>query len=353
MPKKKIKCPKCQNKMTVDLEAGQTKYVTCPECGQKGRITGSLEKKQIEDDRKSVIQVRNLTKKFNGYKATNNVSFNVKEGEIFGFLGPNGAGKTTTIKSILGLIHPDAGSIKIKGVDIFAEEKKAKKHIGYLPEKVAFYENLTALQNLNFYAEIKNISKQKSMPLIEEMGLQNAVNKKVGGFSKGMIQRLGMARAILGNPSLLILDEPTGGLDPRGVALIRNKIKELNQNGTTVFLSSHILGEVQEVCDKVGIINKGKMVAEDTVKNLSDKLNLKPKITVELEKITEKIVKRIREIQNVDKVITEGNKLDIVCSPKTKSKVIVAIEKAGGNIINLGTKETSLEEVFMKYTEEE
>lgn len=349
---KKVKCPQCKYEFRIEGEKGETTYNKCPNCGLKGKFNFKEEERGKENV--NVLQINNLTKRYNGLKAVDRVSLGVKKGEIFGFLGPNGAGKTTTIKAILGLIHPDTGHINIKGFDIFKEGKKAKKYIGYLPEKVAFYENLTALQNLNFYAEIKSINKRKCKPLIEEMGLMNAVNKKVGGFSKGMAQRLGMARAILGEPPILILDEPTGGLDPRGVALIRNKIKELNQKGCTVFLSSHILGEVQEVCDRVGIINKGRMVAKDTVNNLGDKLNLKPKITVELEEISDDIVvRKIKNIEDVDEVNVEGTKLEIVCSPKTKSKVIVAIEEAGGNIINLGTKETSLEEVFMKYTEEE
>ncbi|UCH72005.1 MAG: ABC transporter ATP-binding protein [Thermoplasmatales archaeon] len=298
------------------------------------------------------IEVNKLTKEYNDLKAVNNVSFNIKKREIYGFLGPNGAGKTTTIKSILGLIQINSGEIKINGINIGICEKDAKRHIGYLPEKVAFYDNLTALQNLYFYAEIKNVSKEECKSLIEEVGLGEVINKKVGKFSKGMVQRLGMARALLGKPPILILDEPSGGLDPRGVAFVRNKIIEMKKEDVTIFVSSHILSEVQEVCDRVGIINKGILVAEDAVSKLSDRLNLKPKISVELEKISEKIVEVIKKTEGVDKVKVFGKKIDVICDSKTKFKVILAIEKAGGNIVNIQTKEPSLEEVFMKYTGE-
>jgi ABC-2 type transport system ATP-binding protein len=167
-----------------------------------------------------------------------------------------------------------------------------------------------------------------------------------------MIQRLGMARAILGNPPILILDEPSGGLDPRGVVLIRNKIRELRDRGATIFVSSHILGEIQEVCDRVGIINRGRLVAQDSVSELSQKLNLKPKITLELEELSKGIEESIKKVKGVDDIKIIDKSIEVSCDPKLKAKVIIAVEKAGGNIVNLQTKEPSLEEVFMRYTED-
>lgn len=298
-----------------------------------------------------VIEVNKLTKIYEDLKAVDNVSFNIKKGEIFGFLGPNGAGKTTTIKAILGLIHVNSGEIKINGLTIFNNDKIVKKHVGYLPEKIAFYDNLTALQNLIFYSEMKNAQKKECKTIIDEFGLSESINKKVGKFSKGMVQRLGMARAILGNPSVLILDEPSGGLDPRGVVLIREKIREMRDKGSTIFVSSHILSEIQELCDRVGIINKGVLVAQDRVSELSKRLDLKPKISVELEKIVDDVIESIKKVKGVEKVEIKDKNIDVICEPTTKSKVIIAIEKAGGNIVNLKTKEPSLEEVFMRYTE--
>jgi len=298
------------------------------------------------------IEVNSLTKIYDKVPVVNSLSFNVKKGEIFGFLGPNGAGKTTTIKSMLGLIRTNSGSIKINGIDISTDGKKIKKNIGYLPERVAFYQNLTAVQNLNFYAEMKNVPRGECINLIMEMGLKESAHKKVGKFSHGMRQRLGMARAMLGNPSILILDEPTGGLDPRGVKLIREKIRELNKKGATVFVSSHILSEIQAIADQVGIINRGRLVAKNNVSTLSNELKIKPKLILELKEVSEKTIKELKKIEGVEKVEIRGNKIEIICNAETRAKVIVAIEKAGGNIINMQTTEPTLEEVFMKYTEE-
>ena len=353
MISKTVKCPKCGHETTINGEPGERVILACPKCNTKGKYVFPERHKQVMKTGESIaIEVNKLVKSFNGLRAVDNVSFNVRKGEIFGFLGPNGAGKTTTIKAILGLIHANSGEIKIRGYDIKLNGKEAKKYVGFLPERVAFYDNLTALQNLHFYAEMKNVPKSECKPLIGEMGIGDAVNKKVGEFSKGMQQRLGMARALLGNPPILILDEPSGGLDPRGVALIRNKIKEMKEKGSSVFVSSHILAEIQEVCDRVGIINKGVIVAEDTVDNLRSKLNLKPKLVLELEKTNEKIVKSVQNLDGVENVESIGVMLHVVCDQKAKSKIIVAVEKAGGNIVNIQTMEPSLEEVFMKFTED-
>ncbi|MEA3457247.1 MAG: ABC transporter ATP-binding protein [Candidatus Thermoplasmatota archaeon] len=353
MISKTVKCSKCGHETTINGESGERVILTCPKCNTKGKYVFPEKGKQAEKTSSpSAIEVHRLTKSFNGLKAVNNASFKVKKGEVFGFLGPNGAGKTTTIKAILGLIHPNTGQIKINGINTKDDSKSAKSYVGYLPEKVAFYDNLTALQNMYFYADMKHASRFECEPLLVEMGLEHAINKKVGKFSKGMQQRLGMARALLGSPPILILDEPSGGLDPRGVALIRKKIKEMKEKGSSVFVSSHILAEVQEVCDRVGIISKGVVVAEDSVDRLRDRLKLKPKLVLELESTSKKVVKAIKTLDGVDHVEVIGVMLHIECDPKSKSKIIIAVEKAGGNIINIQTMEPSLEEVFMRFTED-
>jgi ABC-2 type transport system ATP-binding protein len=347
-----VKCPTCKTMMTISGEPGEKIPITCPSCEQKGVFTiPDRTSSGIRDAQHATIEVSGLKKSYNHILAVNNVSFRVNKGEIFGFLGPNGAGKTTTIKAILDLIHADAGSIMINGFNVRTHGKAAKKYIGYMPEKVAFYDNLTALQNLQFYAEIKHASKQDCVTLINEMGLGDTGGKRVGKFSKGMLQRLGMARAMLGNPPILILDEPSGGLDPRGVVLIRDKILEMKKKDTTIFVSSHILSEIQEICDRVGIINKGVLVAQDSVEGLSKKLNLKPQLTITLDKMSSEIEESVRKIPGVEKVQSKGNTLDIICDGAMKAKVILAITNTGANIQNLQTKEPSLEEVFMRYTE--
>ncbi|MBN2603448.1 MAG: ABC transporter ATP-binding protein [Candidatus Thermoplasmatota archaeon] len=350
MIEKTIRCPSCKNQLTINGNPGDKIQIICPSCNSKGVFTFPHEESFLSES--NPIQVLNLTKKFNNFIAVNNISFSVKAGEIFGFLGPNGAGKTTTMKAILSLINTNSGQIKINGISIHKDPKVAHKYVGYLPERIAFYDNLTALQNMYFYADMKNTPKGECKPLLDEMGLGGALDKKVGKFSKGMQQRLGMACALIGSPPILVLDEPSGGLDPRGVALIRKKIREMKSKGTTVFLSSHILSEIQEVCDRVGIIDKGVLVAQDSVSKLSEKLKLKPKITIELEQISNEVVEAVKKVQGVEKVDVKGKNIDIICDPKSKSKVILAVEKAGGSVINIQTKEPSLEEVFLKVTGE-
>jgi ABC-type multidrug transport system ATPase subunit len=298
----------------------------------------------------SVITVKNLTKIYNRTPAVKNLSFHVQKGEIFGFLGPNGAGKTTTIKAMLGLIFSSNGNINIKGYDIHRYSKHIKKDIGYMPEKIAFYDNLTALQNLYFYAELKNVPKTECVQLINEFGLREHIHKKVGKYSKGMLQRLGMARAILGSPPILILDEPSVGLDPHGVKLIRDKIKQLNKMGVTIFLSSHILSEVQAVCSQVGIINNGVLIAQDTVGNLSQNLRIKPKITLTIANLTDNLQQIVQSIEGVERTGIVGNSLEVFCLPESRAKVIIEVHRAGGKITNVQTEEASLEDVFMKLT---
>jgi ABC-type multidrug transport system ATPase subunit len=352
MISKKIQCPNCKNKISIDGNPGEKKIIICSNCNQKGKYIFPINKNHDNIEKNSnAISVKNLTKKYNGINAVNNISFNIKKGEIFGFLGPNGAGKTTTIKSILGLVNIDSGLIKINEYNILNNVKISKKKIGYLPEHVAFYDNLTAYQNLCFIAEMKKSSKDECRLLIEEFGLSSAINKKVGTFSKGMIQRLGMARALIGTPEILLLDEPSGGLDPRGVVLIRRKIREMKKKGTTIMVSSHILSEIQEICDRVLIINKGEIVAQDTVDNLRKTLNIKPKITIELEELSEKIIKSVKAIKGIEKINIRDNNIDVICDSKNKARVIITIEKNGGKITNIKTKDPTLEEVFMKITE--
>ncbi|DAC71888.1 MAG TPA: ABC transporter ATP-binding protein [Thermoplasmata archaeon] len=352
MPTQLVKCPTCKTTITISGEPGEKINLTCPQCNQKGVFTVPKDiNGRTMASSSTAIDVKGLIKTYNHFSAVNNVSFSVKKGEIFGFLGPNGAGKTTTIKSILDLTHADSGTITINGINVQTHGKEAKKYIGYMPEKVSFYDNLTALQNLSFYAEIKHASKEECIHLIEELGLGDAGKKRVGKFSKGMVQRLGMARAILGSPPILILDEPSGGLDPRGVVLIRDKILEMKKKGTTIFVSSHILSEIQEICDRVGIINKGVLVAQDTVEGLSKKLNLKPQITVTIDAMSTKVENAVKTLPGVDSVKTHGNTLEIICDGAMKAKVILAISTAGGNIQNIQSKEPSLEDVFMRYTE--
>jgi ABC-type multidrug transport system ATPase subunit len=299
-----------------------------------------------------MIEIRNLRKTYNGIVAVNNISFEVKKGEVFALLGPNGAGKTTTIKAILGLIKIDEGEVRINGIDVFSNEREAKKLIGYLPETPSFYENLTALQTLEFFAELRGVEKEKCVGILKEVGLGDAINRKVGGFSKGMIQRLGLAQCMMGSPSLLILDEPTSGLDALGAYEIRNKIRKMKEEGNTIVLSSHILSEVQELSDRVAIMNRGNIIAIDSVEKLSQKLKIQPKLKINVLNPSEKILEAIKKVNGVEDTKIEGNIIEIKCSSETKASVINAIEDAGGKIIDFKTVEPTLEEIFVKMVKE-
>ena len=188
-----------------------------------------------------MIKTEDLNKRFKNVKAVKNVNLNVKKGDVYGFLGPNGAGKTTTIKIILGLTYPDSGHVFIKGKSIAEKGVDLRAIIGYLPERAQLYKNLSAIQTLNFFAELKRVDKKQCDELLGRIGLSKWRDAKVGTFSKGMVQLLGIGQALLGDPELLILDEPTAGLDPRWSRILKDLILEKNSKGTTIFFSSHLL----------------------------------------------------------------------------------------------------------------
>ncbi len=352
MVSKTVGCPKCKAHIEIQGNPGETKIITCPKCNIKGKYTFPGEKTKIETPSGSFsIEIENLTKNFKDLKAVDNVSFKVKKGEIFGFLGPNGAGKTTTIKIILGLTHKNSGNININGYDIIKNAIKSRKDVGYLPERVSFYDNLNPLQTLNFFCELKGVDKSINKSLIKDVGLEDAINRKVGTFSKGMVQLLGVAQVMIGNPSVYILDEPMAGLDARWVKIIREKIKMLNEQGATVLFSSHILSEVENICDRVIIINRGKLIAEDTVSNLNKYLKIKPRLKISINDLNGKVPVIIRDLEGVENAEAKDNTLFVTCESNVRSKVITMLEDAGFKIIDINTIEPSLEDAFVKIIE--
>jgi ABC-2 type transport system ATP-binding protein len=349
MIQKNIMCPNCKNKLTVDGEPDEKVYIICPKCKTKGRFTFPGESKSSKKlDDLFALEIKNVSKSFKDVKAADNVSFCVKKGEIFGFLGPNGAGKTTTIKAILGLLHPDSGSIRINGYDIKENEIEAKRSIGYLPERVSFYDNLTPVQTLNFFCELQGVDKSVIKEILNEVGLSDALNRKVGGFSKGMLQLLGIAQTMIGAKPVYIYDEPMSGLDPRWVKIVRDMILKLNQNGATIMFSSHILSEVQNLCDRVVIINKGKIIAKDTVENLNNFLKIKPRIEFTIPGLSGEIPEKIKKINGIISIDSKDDILKITCEPSTRIDIISEIKNQGFDVKDIKTFEPSLEEAFMK-----
>ncbi len=309
-----------------------------------------------------MIEVKNITKKYGNVTAVDNINFKIEEGEIIGLLGPNGAGKSTTMNMITGYIEPTEGEILVNGYDISKKPKKAKAQIGYMPEGVPLYSDLTVKEFVTYMAELKKVNrkerKEKVEKIIEQTGLKDVENKLTRNLSRGYKQRVSMAGALVGEPKILILDEPTVGLDPKQITEIRELIKELGKTHT-IILSSHILSEVSQICNKVIIINKGKIVAIDTPENLEKKVTENNSIYVTVEDIDnkmEKITEKIAEIKEI-KLIKEnedGTKQYVLESDKDVDlRKIIFNEFAKENITIFEMKkaDTTLEDAFMKLIE--
>ena len=309
-----------------------------------------------------MIEVKNITKKYGSFTAVDNISFKIEEGEIIGLLGPNGAGKSTTMNMITGYIEPTEGEIKVEGYDISKKPKKAKAQIGYMPEGVPLYSDLTVKEFVTYMAELKKVDrktrKEKVEKIIEQTGLKDVEKKLTRNLSRGYKQRVSMAGALVGEPKILILDEPTVGLDPKQITEIRSLIKELGKTHT-IILSSHILSEVSQICNKVIIINKGKIVAIDTPENLEKKVesNNTTYVTVEdTENKIETMKEKIPEIKDI-KLIKEnedGTKEYVLESDKDVDlRKIVFNEFAKENITIFEMKkaDATLEDAFMKLIE--
>ena len=309
-----------------------------------------------------MIEVKNVTKKYGSFVAVDDISFTINDGEVVGFLGPNGAGKSTTMNMITGYIEPTEGEIKIEGYDISKKPKKAKAQIGYMPEGVPLYSDLTVKEFVTYMAELKKVDrktrKEKVEKIIEQTGLKDVEKKLTRNLSRGYKQRVSMAGALVGEPKILILDEPTVGLDPKQITEIRALIKELGKTHT-IILSSHILSEVSQICNKVIIINKGKIVAIDTPENLEKKVsnNNTTYVTVEdTENKIETMKEKIPEIKDI-KLIKEnedGTKQYVLESDKDVDlRKIVFNEFAKENItiFEMTKADTTLEDAFMKLIE--
>ena len=306
-----------------------------------------------------MIQVENITKRYGSFTAVDKINFEIEEGEIVGFLGPNGAGKSTTMNMITGFIEPTSGRIIVDGYDISKKPKKAKKQIGYMPEGVPLYGELTVKEFVTYMAEIKGVDKKEKKQLVEkaikETGLEEVQNKLTRNLSRGYKQRVSMAGALVSNPKVIILDEPTVGLDPKQVTEIRTLIKELGKEHT-VILSSHILSEVSQICNRVIIINKGKIVAIDTPENLEKKVIQENSIyvTVEdtenkMEKIKEKLEK-IQEIKLVSENEDKTKKYIITGEKETdlRKNVFEVFAKEGITIFEMKKVDATLEDAFMQ-----
>lgn len=308
-----------------------------------------------------MIQVKDLTKSYGDKKAINGISFTVEDGEILGFLGPNGAGKSTTMNILTGYISSTSGSAIINGVDIFEEPLKAKKNIGYLPEIPPLYIDMTVKDYLNFVYDLKKCKLPRKAHLkdvCELVKITDVYNRIIKNLSKGYKQRVGLAQALIGNPPVLILDEPTVGLDPKQIIEIRTLIKKLGKKHT-VILSSHILSEIQAVCDRVIIINKGKVSAEDTIDNLSKTISGDHRLIMRIDGAGRKdIIKVLRDIDGVISVkadmMREENIWEFEIEAEEGKDIRHDINKVcrdnNFNILMMKNNEMTLEDIFLKIT---
>lgn len=306
-----------------------------------------------------MIEVKNVTKKYANITAVNNISFQVQDGEVVGFLGPNGAGKSTTMNMITGFIEPTEGQIIINGYDISKKAKKAKKQIGYMPEGTPAYTELTVKEFVSYMAELKQVRKKERKQIvqkvIEETGLEEVKNKLIRNLSRGYKQRVSLAGTLVGDPAVIILDEPTVGLDPKQITEIRNLIKELGKKHT-VILSSHILSEVSQICEKVIIINHGKIVAVDTPENLEKGSKEKNTIIVTVEDPKQNVNTLKQEIPQIEEIKLlkdnqDGTKQYAITSKEgidLRKKLFEVLPKKEITIFELRKNETTLEDAFIK-----
>lgn len=305
-----------------------------------------------------MIEVNGLTRKFGMMTAVNDISFTVYAGELFGFLGPNGAGKTTAMRILTGFFPPSEGRVTLNGVDLAKEPKEVKRRIGYLPEQLSLYGDLRVEEFLKFVAEAKGLGRNRIQPeVVEKMsqcGLVEAGKRLIGHLSKGYKQRVGLAQALVGNPDVLILDEPTNGLDPQQIIEIRGLIRELGRERTLV-LSTHILPEVSQVCGRVLILNQGRIVAQGRPEDLERGLGGRQEIVVRIgarREGVERIFQEIPGVESVEKIREEDHETTCLlqASPyqELRSEISKRVVEAGLPLLELTTKRLSLEDIFLK-----
>jgi ABC-2 type transport system ATP-binding protein len=300
------------------------------------------------------IETVGLTKKYGSLIAVNRLDLKVERNTIHGFLGPNGAGKTTTIKVLVGLLKPNEGTVKVLGQEVRGDQADARLSVGYMPELPKFPKHLKGAELLDIYGRMYGMTEQQrteQIPkLIEMVGLKGRENDLVGKYSKGMQQRIGIAQALLNNPELVILDEPSLGLDPVGMVEVRELVKTISKEGMTVFVSSHLLYEVEQICTHVTIINRGTMLVSDTLQNVSGMLTGPALIHAEVARMSDAVAQALKSLPFVANVGQTGNALSIQVATHEDVRIQVSetITKAGGVIVGMSMKGSNLEDVFMQ-----
>jgi ABC-2 type transport system ATP-binding protein len=307
------------------------------------------------------IELVDLTKKYGSFTAVDHLNLNIRKGEIFGLLGPNGAGKSTTILMMLGLTDPTTGSVTVCGIDSTSHPIDVKRKVGYLPEDVGFYDNRTGLENLLYTASLNRIAgneaSRRAKLLLERIGLTDAAQKKTGKYSRGMRQRLGLADVLIKNPEVIILDEPTLGIDPKGVREFLELIVGLSrEEGITVLFSSHHLHQVQQVCDRVGLFVHGKLLAEGDIQTLSKQLFSNSPYVIEAgvsgnNSSASWLTGILRPIEGITGIQLKNDIFEIECSKDVTASIAKAIVESGAALHYLNKREYGLDDIYYRYFE--
>lgn len=307
----------------------------------------------------TIIQLNKLTKVYDRVHAVDQLSLSIKKGEIFGLLGPNGAGKSTTILMMLGLSEPTSGEVSVCGINSTKHPIEVKKRVGYLPDDLGFYQQMSGVENLIYTGQLNGMTKQEATErahhLLDQVGLSESAHKKTGKYSRGMKQRLGLADVLMKRPEVIILDEPTLGIDPEGVREILKLIKQLNtEEKITVLLSSHHLHQVQQICDRVGIFVKGKLLASGNVEQLASQLFFKDSYVIHVEgsPLTDEFIHSVNQLKHVNWVdqVTDS-RCDIYCQQDITSILAKHFIENGAELTHISRKDYGLDEIYHRYFE--
>lgn len=305
-----------------------------------------------------MLEIKALEKSYGKFKALNGLDLSINEGEIYGFIGPNGAGKSTTMKIVSGLLLPDSGEVYLDGIDAIKHSKKLKEKIGYMPDFFGVYDNLKAIEYLEFFGSIYGIhgkeAKRLGLDLLELVNLQDKAESYVDGLSRGMKQRLCLARCLIHNPKLLILDEPASGMDPRARFEMKNILKNLKDMDKTILVSSHILSELGEICSNIGIVEGGKMVCQGTVDEIMDKSKGSNPIAITVMDKAEEAIRLLKETPNISNIKLEGNKIkaSLGGNDEEASDILKRLILSDVKVISFNREQGNLEDVFIKLTDQ-
>jgi len=356
---RQFKCPNCGQILSYTGIPGESIIVTCASCGTRGKVTisGSTSQANIVDG--DAIKTFNIKKMFGDFTAVDDVTFSVKKGEIFGLLGPNGAGKSTIIRMLCTLTRPTQGSAKVAGYDIVKQDSKVREHIGLVSEKMIMYDQLTARENLKLFGNLYNIPKDVLNKKIDELlhfvRMEKWADSKIETFSTGMKQRINVIRALVNEPKILFLDEPTLGLDPQSTAEIRELTRRINrEQGTTIILTTHIMVEAEILCNKIGIINHGKIVALDTPANLKKLVSGTDasSFIIEISNLEPSMMSSLQSLSSVKSLIQDDpTHLTVRANGNDSFDAIIDnLRKNGAKIIMVKSLEPTLEDVFLHLT---